>query len=143
MPNVRYRMSDVRYRIRYLQKLRYRRFFVRFLAIFVYDIVYDIVRHIGVFAEIVYDMQIKYWYYTTSYAYFVRFVGIVRYRTPIYTKTYADTVRCRTQYRNRRCDVRYFLPGATFAAGRTGHAPGAPTGPPRPSQMVCTASSQS
>ena len=49
-------MPNVRYRIRYLQKLRYRGFFGRFLAIFVYDVVYDIVRHIEVFAEIVYDM---------------------------------------------------------------------------------------
>ena len=97
-------MSDVRYRIRHLQK---RRFLVQVLAIFVYDVVYDIVRNIVGFAEILYYMQMEYWYYTILYAYIVCFVGIIRYCTPISTKTYADTIRCRTQYHKLRCDVRY------------------------------------
>ena len=96
MPNVRYRMSDVRYRIRHLQKLRYRRYFVQVLANRIYDIVYDIVYDILVFDDIVYDMQMECRYYTISYAYIVCYVGIIRYRTPIYTKTYVKTIRCRT-----------------------------------------------
>ena len=99
------------------------------LAIFVYDIVYDIVRHIVVFAEIVYDIVLSHRYYTISHGHIVYNVAIIRYRMPISTKTYADTVRCRMQYRDLRCDVRFCLPGSAFAAGLTGHAPGAPTGP--------------
>ena len=96
MLNVRYRMSDVRYRIRHLQKLQYHRFLVQVLATFVYDVVYDIVRNIVGFAEIVYDMQILCRYYTISYVYIVCYVGIIRYRTSISTKTYANTIRRRT-----------------------------------------------
>ena len=69
MLNVRYRMSDVQYRIRYLQKLRYRRFLVQVLAIFVYDVVYDIVRNIAVLQK--------------SYTICKFYVGIIRYRTSI------------------------------------------------------------
>ena len=69
---------------------------VRFLANRIYDIVYDIVYDILVFADIVYDMQMECRYYTISYAYVVCYVGIIRYRTPISTKTYANTIRCRT-----------------------------------------------
>ena len=116
---------------------------VQVLAIFVYDVVYDIVRHIVVFAEIVYDMQMEYRYYTILYAYIVRFVCIIQYCTPISTKTYDNTVRCRTQYRNLRCDVRYCLPGAEFAADMPLERQQVLLHDPRPCRMVCTASPQS
>ena len=64
-----------------------------------------------------------------SYGNIVRHIGIIRCRMSESPKTYDDTVRPRMRYRNLRYDVRYCLPGAAFAAGRTGHAPGAPTGP--------------
>ena len=143
IPNTRYRMYDVRYRIRYLQNSRYRRFLLLVLAIFVYDVVYDIVRHIVVFAEIVYDMYFSHRYYTISHGHIVYNVAIIRYRMHISTKTYADTVRCRIQYRDLRCDVRYCLPGAAFAAAMPLERPQVLPYDPRPSRMVCTASSQS
>ena len=93
MSKLRYRIPNMRYRIRYMKKLRYRRFFLLVLAIFVYDVVYDIVRHIVVFAEIVYDMvlftsllydiarpyRIQCRHYTISHAYIDK--NVRRYRT--------------------------------------------------------------
>ena len=95
---------------------------VQVLAIFVYDVAYDIVYNIVIFADIVYNMQKSHSHYTISYAYIVCTIAIIRYSMPISIKTYDDTVQCRTRY----C---LLVPGPAFAAGRAGHAPGAPTGP--------------
>jgi hypothetical protein len=98
------------------------------LAILVYDVAYDIVCFIVNFAEIVYNIQKLHQYYTILHAYIVCTIGIIRYCTPISIKTYDNTVHCGVQ-----CRIRFSLlvpgRGAAFAAGRTGHAPGAPTGP--------------
>jgi hypothetical protein len=122
--NVLYRIPNLRYRIRHLKNLLYRMFLVQVFAIFVYDVVYDIVYNIVIFADIVYDMQNLHHYYTISHAYIyiVCTVTIIRYRRPKSIKTYDDTVRYR---------IRFFfqVPEPAFAAGRTGHAPGAPTDP--------------
>jgi hypothetical protein len=88
------------------------------IAIFVYDVAYDIVYNIVTFADIAYDH-----------------IAIIRYRITI---SYAISLFCyiARQYRKKtydvtvRCRIRFSLqvPGTAFAAGRTGHAPGAPKG---------------
>ncbi len=97
-------------------------FLVQVFAIFVYNVTYDIVYNIVIFADIVYDMQISHCYYMILYAYIVYTIAIILYCMPLSIKTYDDTVQSCTRY----C---LLVPGPVFVAGRTGHAPGAPTGP--------------
>ncbi len=68
---------------------------VQIFAIFVYDIAYDIVYNIVILADIVYDMQKSFCYYTISYVYIVCTIAIIRYHMPVSIKTYDDTVGCR------------------------------------------------
>jgi hypothetical protein len=124
MSNVQYGMPNIQYRIRHLKKLWYHMFLVQVFAIFVYDVTYDIVYNIIIFADIICDMRKSHCYYTILYAYIVCIIATIpwRYHMPILLKTYDDTVQCHIWY----C---LLVPGPAFAAGRTGHAPGAPTGP--------------
>jgi hypothetical protein len=82
-------------------------------------------------------MVMKYRYYTISYGDIERYVGITLYCTPISTKPYADTVRCRMQYRDLRCDVRFCLPGTVFAAWSASRSCLIILGPPGWSVLHC------
>ena len=74
-------MPNVRYRIRYMKKLRYCRCFSQVLAIFVYDVVYDIIRHIVVLLK--------------SYTICTFHIAIIRYCTAIsYTMSPLYDIAC-------------------------------------------------
>ena len=90
--------SDVRYRIRYRKKCRRRRFFYCSCQSYVATS-YTMSYVISMFLQKSYTIcTCEHRYYTISYVYIVRYIGIIRYRTSKSSITYDDTVRPRMRY---------------------------------------------